>query len=205
VRVARECGERIGRELGVPVYFSGDAATRPELVRAAGLRRLQFEGLRDRQGLAVGVNVPEPDAGPRDGPHGTAGATVVLARPPVCHFDVELETSDRALGRRIVDDLRALDRPSADTRAVAACVFQPDENLSIEIVTCIQDPVRVGIETVYRAIEERAREAGVSVRSCVIDGLVPLAAVGESVRRDLPLSGFDAEAQVIESRLAAIG
>lgn len=66
--------DRLGHELGLPVYLYGELAggrTRAELRRAGALERLA------------------PDAGPR-GLHPTAGAVLVAARPPLAAFNVEL-------------------------------------------------------------------------------------------------------------------
>ena len=211
VRVARECGERIGEQLELPVYFAEEAATRPELKRAASLRRLQFEGLRELASRSDSESSPEStglfeaDAGPRTGPHARAGALVVLARAPWCHFDVLLESTDAALGRRIADEVRDFEITATGTRSVSACVFARDDEQSIEIVTRIVDPVRVGLESVFHTIENRAREAGVKVLSCSLSGLVPARAVDQDLQRELPLEEFDPDAQILETRLAATG
>jgi glutamate formiminotransferase len=47
VLLARTLGERVARELGIPVYLYERAATRPERVNLADVRRGEFEGLRD--------------------------------------------------------------------------------------------------------------------------------------------------------------
>jgi glutamate formiminotransferase len=60
VALAHEAGERIWRELGVPVYFYESAALRPERTNLADVRRGGFELLREQIG-----SVPEraPDVG----------------------------------------------------------------------------------------------------------------------------------------------
>src|SRR5919201_4319651 len=47
VALARQCGERIWRELQIPVYLYEKAAMRPERENLAHLRKGQFEGIRD--------------------------------------------------------------------------------------------------------------------------------------------------------------
>src|SRR5512133_985186 len=47
VQIARQVGERIGKELGIPVFLYEEAATRPEMQNLADVRAPQFEGLRE--------------------------------------------------------------------------------------------------------------------------------------------------------------
>ncbi|HYE72943.1 MAG TPA: glutamate formimidoyltransferase, partial [Blastocatellia bacterium] len=51
VALARRAGERIARELRVPVFLYEHAATRPDRVDLANVRRGEFEGLRDEIGI----------------------------------------------------------------------------------------------------------------------------------------------------------
>lgn len=46
VALARQLGERVGRELDIPVYLYEEAATRPERRNLADVRRGEYEGLR---------------------------------------------------------------------------------------------------------------------------------------------------------------
>src|SRR5918911_1204794 len=48
--LARSLGERVGRELEIPVFLYERAATRPERENLADVRRGEFEGLRDEIG-----------------------------------------------------------------------------------------------------------------------------------------------------------
>src|SRR6476646_6494734 len=50
VELAKKLGERVGKELGIPVFLYERAASRPTRVNLADVRRGQFEGLRDELG-----------------------------------------------------------------------------------------------------------------------------------------------------------
>src|SRR5438477_11653412 len=74
--LARTLGERVGRELEIPVFLYERAAARPERENLADVRRGEFEGLRDD----IGKNPNRlPDFGPTK-IHATAGATAIGAR-----------------------------------------------------------------------------------------------------------------------------
>ena len=81
IELAKQLGERVGKELSIPVYLYERAATRPTRVNLADVRRGQFEGLRDE----ITTN-PEraPDFGPA-GIHPSAGATAIGARLPLLY------------------------------------------------------------------------------------------------------------------------
>ncbi len=66
--LARQAGLLIWRRYGVPVYFYGAAAARPDRVQLEDVRRGQFEGLRDAA-----------DVTPPDGPISEARSSM---RPP---------------------------------------------------------------------------------------------------------------------------
>jgi glutamate formiminotransferase len=74
--LARQAGLQIWRRFGVPVYFYGAAAARPDRVQLEDVRRGQFEGLRE---AALKDAMRRPDIG---GPelHAQAGASAVGAR-----------------------------------------------------------------------------------------------------------------------------
>jgi len=84
IRLAGELGERVWRELRVPVYLYEAAARRPERVNLANIRRGRFEKLREEIQI-----LPErvPDIGqPRV--HPTAGACVIGARKFLIAFNI---------------------------------------------------------------------------------------------------------------------
>ena len=88
--IARTLGERVGRELGIPVYLYEAAATRPERRNLADIRRGEYEG------LARKLSDPawKPDFGPATLNAG-AGATVIGARPFLIAYNVNLNSTDK--------------------------------------------------------------------------------------------------------------
>jgi glutamate formiminotransferase len=88
--LARGLGERVGRELAIPVFLYEAAATRPTRENLADVRRGEFEGLRDELGK-------NPDRAPDFGPaaiHASAGATAIGARPPLVAYNINLATRE---------------------------------------------------------------------------------------------------------------
>src|SRR5258706_4687633 len=84
--LARELGERVGRELGIPVFLYERAATRPDRENLADVRRGEFEGIRADIGATPQRT---PDFGPAK-VHPTAGAVAIGARPLLVPYNVYL-------------------------------------------------------------------------------------------------------------------
>src|SRR5262245_57154667 len=101
VAMARRLGERVGRELQIPVYLYESAATRPERTNLENVRKGQFEGLKSE----IEVN-PErkPDFGPAR--VGSAGATLIGARNPLIAFNVYLTTTEVDIAKKIAKAIR---------------------------------------------------------------------------------------------------
>ena len=105
IHLAHAAGERIARELGVPVYFYESAARRPDRVNLEDVRRGGFEQLREE----IDVN---PERAPDEGAprvHETAGACVVGARSLLIAYNINLDTTDLSIARRIARAVRGRD------------------------------------------------------------------------------------------------
>jgi glutamate formiminotransferase len=126
VALARQVGERIGRELSIPVYLYEEAATRPDRRNLAEVRAPQFEGLL---GLVGRDPAWEPDFGPGR-LHPTAGAVAVGARPPLIAYNVYLNTSNQEVARAIA---RAVRHQTGGLRYVKALGLAPDESGRVQV------------------------------------------------------------------------
>jgi glutamate formiminotransferase len=99
--LAKECAGAVAEKFGVPVYLYRESATAPHRQSQSDIRKGEYEG------LAAKMKDPlwKPDFGP-DKPHPTAGATIMGARPFLIAFNVNLGTTDVAVGRRIAKAIR---------------------------------------------------------------------------------------------------
>jgi len=105
--LARSVGERIGRELRIPVYLYEAAASRPERRNLANVRHGEYEGLAEK------LQHPEwaPDFGPAEFNPKT-GAVICGAREFLIAYNVTLNTRDRAAASDIALELREKGRPA---------------------------------------------------------------------------------------------
>ncbi len=115
--IARKVGERVGRELDMPVYLYEAAASRPERKNLASIRKGEYEGLPEKLRNAAWV----PDFGPAKF-NARTGATVIGAREFLIAYNVTLNTRDKALATDIAFELRERGRVAraASTSAIYA-------------------------------------------------------------------------------------
>ncbi len=109
IQLAQELGERVAKELGIPVYLYEEAAQKPERKNLANIRTGEYEGLPEK------LKDPEwaPDYGkPVFNPK--AGATVIGAREFLIAYNINLNTRDRRLAHDIALNLREKGRAKRD-------------------------------------------------------------------------------------------
>jgi glutamate formiminotransferase / 5-formyltetrahydrofolate cyclo-ligase len=179
--------DRIGDELGVPVFLYGALGagrTRAEL-RRGGMARL---AQRMRSGEL------RPDFGPRK-PEPGAGATLVAAREPLVAFNLQLAAP------ATVEDARriaALIREGGEEglpglRAIAVKLGGAVAQVSMNVERPLEIPLALVVEAVRR-------HAGIA--SAELVGLAPRAAFA-GFPEDVPLVGFDPDRHLIENALGA--
>ena len=191
VVLARGFGLRIAERFGIPVYLYARAATRPDRVRLADVRRGGYEGVRDdiaRPGL-------EPDRAPDFGPrrtHPRAGAVAVGARPFLIAWNVNLDTDDVAVAKRIARDVR---ESGGGLAAVQANGFTIEELDAAQVSMNLLDFETTSMWRAFDEVRRLAEEDGVGVRESELIGLAPQAAFDAvAAHAGVPASA-DAEAR----------
>jgi glutamate formiminotransferase/formiminotetrahydrofolate cyclodeaminase len=194
VKIAERVGNEIATRLNVPVYLYEAAAKRPDRVNLENIRRGQFEALLTEMGTV-------PDRAPDCGDalcHPTAGATVVGARKFLIAYNINLDTSDANIAKRIAKTIRF---SSGGFRYVKSMgVMLASRNLaqvSINLTDFEQTPMHLVFETVRR----EAERYGVSVVGSEIVGLIPKKALEISAEYFLRFENFKPDL-VLENRMA---
>ncbi|MBS3939297.1 MAG: glutamate formimidoyltransferase [Peptococcaceae bacterium] len=193
VALAEALGERIARELNIPVYLYERAARRPERQNLAEVRRGEYEGLK--------VDIVKPERQPDFGParlHPTAGATVVGARPPLVAFNVNLDSSDVKVAKAIAKTVR---ESSGGLPAVKGLGLMLEATGRAQISMNMVDYNVTGLHVVFEAIKKEAAKHGVKVANSEVIGLLPAKALLDVARHYLALTDFSPE-QVLELKLA---
>ncbi|MCP4599683.1 MAG: glutamate formimidoyltransferase [Proteobacteria bacterium] len=99
VEIARELGERVGSELGIPVYLYEEAATKSKWRNLANIRAGEYEALKDK----LGKREWKPDFGPNEFGETVArtGATQIGARQFLVAYNINLNTKEKKYAKRI--------------------------------------------------------------------------------------------------------
>lgn len=190
VALARRLGQRLGEELGIPVYLYEEAATRPERQNLADVRRGEYEGIRE---LIGSDPAHAPDFGPAV--MGTAGATAVGARPFLIAFNVYLTTGDVEVAKKIAKTVR---HSSGGLRFVKALglLVEGKAQVSMNLTDYRRTPIHVVVEMIRR----EAARYGVMVERSELVGMIPQEALLDAATWYLQLDGFTPD-QVLENRL----
>jgi glutamate formiminotransferase len=169
IGLARRFGAEVAERYGIPVYLYARASTRPDRVRLADVRRGGYEGVRDEIATAV---ERAPDFGPRR-THARAGAMAVGARPFLIAWNVNLDSTDLELAKRIARTVR---ESGGGLPAVQANGFMLDDPHCAQVSMNLLDFETTPMWRVWEAIEALATEAGDGLRESELNGLAPLAA-----------------------------
>lgn len=189
VDLACGLGQRIGEELGLPVYLYEAAATRPERQSLAQVRHGEFEALLRE------IELPErqPDYGPaRVGP---AGAVIVGARPFLIAYNIFLQSGDVTIAKRIARAIRERDGGLPAVRALGLLVGG-----QAQVSMNLADFRRTPLHTVVDAIRAEATRHGVEVDRSELIGLIPQEALFAAAAHYLQLPDFESD-QVVEIAL----
>lgn len=168
IALARSFGRRAAERFDIPVYLYARAAVRPDRVRLADVRRGGYEGLRDE----IATNGREPDYGPAR-THPRAGAMAVGARPFLIAWNINLESADLELAKRIARRVR---ESGGGLPAVQANGFMIEELGCAQVSMNLLDFRTTPIWRVWDEVAAVAAEDGVSLRESELIGLAPLAA-----------------------------
>ncbi len=192
IELARQCARRIGDELQIPAYLYGEAATREERRNLANVREGEFEGLRD----LIGKDPARlPDFGPHQ-IHPSAGATAVGARFFLIAYNVNLESRDLKLAKRIAKAIREKDGGMVGVRALG---LELRDQGCVQVSMNLVDYRQTSPAQAYNRIAELAAAEGVQIRESEIIGLLPQEALELCARQTMKmknLQGMEQAGQV---------
>jgi len=195
VALSKKVGREIWERYKIPVYFYEAAAQRPERANLENIRKGQFEALL--------AEVPKnPDRAPDIGNaalHPTAGATVVGARKFLVAYNINLNTSDLEIAKKIGKNIRFSNGGLRYVKAMGVDLRARNlAQVSINMTDFEQTP----LHRVFEMVKREAERYGVSIVGSEIVGLIPKRAIEITADFYLRLENFS-PAQVFENRIEA--
>jgi len=184
---ALRLGERVGEELGLPVFLYGASGggRRPAFFRHGGPAELQAR---------IDAGELAPDFGPtRLDP--TAGAVLVGARQPLVAFNVDLAIDDVEVAREIAAVVR---ESSGGFPGVQALGLRLSGRTQVSMN--LLDVERTHLHEVVATVAAEARERGVDVVGGELVGLMPASVAVAAAAAPLALPALD-PTRVLELRL----
>lgn len=221
-RLAERLGERVGKELGIPVYLYAEAARCEERKSLADIRKGEYEALPEK------MKDPsfKPDFGPAKFNPG-AGATVIGARPFLIAYNVNLNTKSRKLANEIALTIREAGRNQRNAegkfvrdadgnpvkaagtlKACRAVGWVVEEYRRAQVSINLVDISQTSLHQAFDECERLATELGMRVTGSEIVGLVPLGPMLDAGRHYLEKQGRStavSEKELIETAVQSLG
>lgn len=190
---ARKLAERVGNELGVPVYCYENAAFEEKRRNLANCRQGEYEALKDRIGTAEW----KPDFGPAvfDESVAKSGATAVGARDFLIAVNYNLNTTSTRRANAIAFDVREKGRPQREGNPITGKIVKDADGNPINIPGTLKGTKAIGwyiaeygiaqvsmnitntnvtpLHVAFDEVCEKAAARGIRVTGAEIVGLVP--------------------------------
>jgi len=197
---ARKLAERIGTELGIPVYCYENAAFSEERRNLANNRSGEYEGLPQK------LSNPhwKPDFGPAEFNEKVAlcGATAVGARDFLVAYNINLNTTSVRRANAVAFDIREKGRPLREGNPITGKIVKDPNGEPVNVPGSLKACKAIGwfieeygiaqvsinltnisITPVHVAFEEsckKAQERGMRVSGSELVGLIPLKAMTDA-------------------------
>jgi glutamate formiminotransferase len=187
--LALRLAERIGAELGLPVFLYGESGPGrgPAFYRRGGPEELQRR---------IDAGELRPDFGPSRLDE-RAGGVIVGARRPLIAFNVNLATEDVRVAREIAALVRERDGGFPGVRALG--LFLPSTGRA-QVSMNVEDFEATALHEIVERIELEAKQRGTEIAGAELVGLMPAGAAVAAAGAVLRIDGFD-PSHVLELRL----
>jgi glutamate formiminotransferase / 5-formyltetrahydrofolate cyclo-ligase len=182
-------GERIGAELGLPVFVYAPPGRGPAFYRRGGTAGLQAR---------VDAGEVAPDFGPAR-LHESAGGVILGARRPLIAFNVNLH-GPLEVAREIAAVVRERGGGFPGVRALGLDL--PSAGL-VQVSMNVEDWQAAPLHDIVERIASEAEARGARVAGSELVGLLPAGAAAAAAGAALRLDGLDAS-RVLEARLAGL-
>ena len=190
--LAKEVAKIASEKFGQPFFLYERSATAPHRENLAKIRKGQFEGMAEKMKDPMW----KPDFGP-DTIHPTGGVTAIGARMPLVAYNINLDTSNLEIAKKIADRVRHIRGGFAYCKAMG--VMLEDRNIA-QVSMNLTDYTHTAIYTVFETVKMEAKRWGVNVVGSEVIGLVPMQALVDCAEYYLGIEDFSIN-QVLETRL----
>lgn len=186
IALSKRFGERMAKELGVPVFLYAKSATKPERVRLPDIRKGEYEALEEKfKDPSFTPDFGKAEFVPKSGATATGCRDILLA------YNINLNTNDKSIASKISGKIRTSgvikkdkngnkiigpdgkpERIPGRFKGVQAGGMMYNENIA-QVSMNLLNYKEVNLHHVFEAVKEEAEKLGVKVTGSEIVGLVP--------------------------------
>ncbi|MCO5231181.1 MAG: glutamate formimidoyltransferase [Chitinophagales bacterium] len=187
VNLSHDIGKQLGNS-GIPVYMYENSAIRLERKNLAFLRKGEYEGLKEK--LQSDSHLPDY------GPHifnEKFGAMVLGARNFLIAYNVNLETKDVSIAKKIAATIRESGYRNAEgiyvhgiLKGVKAIGWWMEEYQCAQVSTNIVDINIADVKLVFDTVKNEALKYHVEVKYSELIGLIPESVILRIANEILP-------------------
>lgn len=187
IKLSKRFGERMAKELGVPVFLYAKSATKPERIRLPDIRKGEYESLEEKfKDPSFKPDYGKPKFVPKSGATATGCRDILLA------YNINLNTNDKSIASKISGKIRTSgvikkdkdgnkiigsngkpERIPGRFKGVQAGGMMYDENIA-QVSMNLLNYRKVNLHDVFEAVQEEAGKLGVKATGSEIVGLVPM-------------------------------
>ncbi|MCL4114074.1 UNVERIFIED_CONTAM: hypothetical protein GTU68_014987 [Idotea baltica] len=180
VTYAQQLGQRVGDELGIPIYLYEKAATAANRQNLAVLRAGEYEGFAEK------ISLPEwkPDYGPQQF-NAKTGQTAIGVRDFLIAYNVNLNTKSVRRANSVAFDVREKGntvREPGTLKAVKGIGWYVEEYGIAQVSMNLTDVSVTPLHKAFEACEESAFKRGLRASGSEVVGLLPLKAMLDAGR-----------------------
>ncbi len=199
IACAKRLGERVSRELGIPVYLYEFAASEEHRHNLANVRAGEYEGIKDK------IKLPEwqPDFGAAKF-NERSGNVIIGARNLLIAYNVNLNTTSVKLANEIAADVRESGRKikgkdgkiahqKGALKAVKAIGWFIEEYEFTQVSMNLTDITQTPIHIAFDEVEKSAQKHGIRVTGSELIGLIPLKSLTDAGKFYLEKSGIESD------------
>ncbi len=169
IELARRFGKTLAERTNVPIYLYGAASEKPSRGDLDWIREGDYEKLAE--------NLAKPERKPDYGSaefNAKSGATITGARTLMAGLNVNLDTSDIKVARKIAKALHAKKGGFSNVKAMAALI--KEQNIT-QIGMSINDFEKTPLYRVFETLKIECARHNVSVTGSEFCGMIPLRAL----------------------------
>jgi glutamate formiminotransferase/formiminotetrahydrofolate cyclodeaminase len=186
IHLSKKFGDRMAKELGIPVFLYAKSAVKKERVRLPDIRKGEYEALEEK--------FKDPNFKPDFGKPifiPKSGATATGCRDILLAYNINLDTNDKLIASKISGKIRTSgvikkdkdgnkiigtngkpERIPGKFKGVQAGGMMYNENIA-QVSMNLLNYKDVNLHHVFEAVSEEAERFGVKTRGSEVVGLVP--------------------------------